>query len=188
MKQIFLIISLLLAMLFSVDYESQIQPIFNDNCGNCHLGNSSGGLNLSDYEQLMSNDVIIPGNHSDSELFDRITRAESENGDMPPTGSLSQSQIDLIAQWIDEGALFPGCMDPNAISCDDDIDTIYFPECETCSDGVACDNYYNSNATFDNGLCMYNDVPDEDDFEIIQEEDTGFNLDWSTFTPPIELN
>ena len=30
--------------MFAVDYNSQIQPIFNNNCGNCHLGNSSSGL------------------------------------------------------------------------------------------------------------------------------------------------
>ena len=105
MKQIFLIISLLLAMLFPVDYESQIQPIFNDNCGNCHLGNSSGGLNLSSYENLMSNDVINPGDASSSLLYDKITRPNSASGDMPPGNSeLSQSEIELIFNWINEGA------------------------------------------------------------------------------------
>jgi flagellar hook assembly protein FlgD len=49
--------------------------------------------------------VIAAGDHASSELYNRITLAESANGDMPPTGSLSQTDIDLIAQWIDEGAL-----------------------------------------------------------------------------------
>ena len=89
----------------SIDYNTEIQPIFNENCGNCHLGNSSGGLNLSNYANLISGDIVVPGNHEDSELYDRITRSESEQGDMPPSGSLSQFEIDLIAQWIDEGAL-----------------------------------------------------------------------------------
>ena len=102
----------------AVDYNTEIQPIFNDNCGNCHLGSSSGGLNLSDYNNLMSSDVVIPGDHQNSELYDRITRLDSEQGDMPPTGSLSQEQIDLIAQWIDEGALeFP------ANECEDEVDS-----------------------------------------------------------------
>tara|TARA_Y100001970_G_scaffold260578_1_gene342800 strand:+ start:641 stop:1870 length:1230 start_codon:yes stop_codon:yes gene_type:complete len=92
----------------SVDYNSEIQPIFDDSCGNCHLGSSSGGLNLSNYSNLMSSNTVIPGNHQASILYDRITRSESEQGDMPPSGSLSDEQIDLIAQWIDEGALeFP---------------------------------------------------------------------------------
>ncbi len=106
-KSIFL--SILFTAIFAVDYQTEIQPIFDSNCGNCHLGNSSGGLNLSNYDNLMegsnNGDVIVPGNHAASELYDRITRDESAMGDMPPTGSLEQNDIDLIAAWIDEGAL-----------------------------------------------------------------------------------
>ena len=42
----------ILSCVFAVDYETEIQPIFNSNCGNCHLGNSSGGLNLSNYQNI----------------------------------------------------------------------------------------------------------------------------------------
>ena len=180
-------------LIFAVDYDSEIQPIFDNHCGNCHLGNSSGGLNLSNYDNLMSSDVVVPGSHIQSELYDRITRPESDQGDMPPSGSLSQEDIDLIAQWIDEGALseepndISGCMDPNAITCDDEIDPIYFPECDTCSDDDPCDNYYNPNATVDNGLCMYNEVPESHEFTI-NVEDTGLYLDWSDFTPPVSVS
>ena len=105
----FLSCCLLTLSLGQVDYNSEIQPIFTNNCGNCHLGSSSGGLNLSSYTNVMSGGnggvVIIPYNHAASMIYDRITREESADGNMPPNGSLSQSQIDLIAQWIDEGAL-----------------------------------------------------------------------------------
>ena len=40
-----------------------------------------------------------------------------------------------------------GCMDPNAITCDDDIDSLYFPECNTCSEDITCENYYDPEAT-----------------------------------------
>ena len=97
--------------LAQIDYSSQIQPIFNEHCGNCHLGNSSGGLSLSSYDNLMegSNNgaIVIPGDHASSIIYDRITRDNIDTGDMPPGNSqLSQTEIDLIAQWIDEGALF----------------------------------------------------------------------------------
>ena len=88
-----------------VDYP-QIQTIFNSNCGNCHLGNSSGGLNLSTYQNLMaggdSGAVIVPGDHANSYLWQRVN-----NGEMPPGNNpdLTASQIDLVALWIDEGAL-----------------------------------------------------------------------------------
>ena len=87
-------------------YQTEIQPIFNNNCGNCHLGNSAGGLNLSNYNNLMaggnSGAVIVPFDHANSLLWQRVN-----NGSMPPGNNpdLSASEIDLIAQWIDEGAL-----------------------------------------------------------------------------------
>ena len=134
-------------ILTSVDYTSEIQPIFDDNCGNCHLGNSSGGLNLSNYNNLMSSNTVVPGNHQASELYDRITRSESEQGDMPPSGSLSEEQIDLIAQWIDEGAL-------------------EFPVLDECEDGYS---YYedipqNTCIVFDGSNCFYTQ-----DIEALQD-------------------
>ena len=224
MKKKLLILSVF-TLLFAVDYETEIQPIFNDNCGNCHLGNSSGGLNLSSYANLMSNNVIVPGNHQESELYDRITRPESAQGDMPPSGSLSQEQIDLIALWIDEGALpdeeptaVVGCTDSNALTCEDQLNSpicedfddvadcldnvdclwdsfglscsggfsVYFPSCDTCSDDDPCDNYFNPEATEDNGMCMYLDVPSYDEVSI-NSLNPGFQIDWSAFTPPVAI-
>ena len=196
MKKILLFLIMYVG-LFAVDYQSEIQPIFDNNCGGCHLGNSSsGGLSLISYDNLMSSGVVVPGDHQSSSLYDRIVRPESAQGDMPPTGSLLQNEIDLIAAWIDEGALpeestvVAGCMDPNAITCDDDIDPLYFPECDTCSDDNPCENYYNSDATVDNGLCMYNDVPSYDDviIEYVSGNPSVIEIDWSTFTPPVDVS
>ena len=91
-----------------IDYTSEIQPIFDLNCtfSNCHDSASpAGGLNLLTYASLMSASVIDAGNPSGSELYDRIIRAETSPGDMPPTGSLSDEQIELIETWINDGAL-----------------------------------------------------------------------------------
>ena len=104
---------LIISNLFSqVDYSTQIQPIFDNNCISCHIdgGTYFGGLDLSSYSEVMeggsSGNTIVPFDHSSSELFNRITLDESDNEFMPKNGtSLSQSEIDLIAQWIDEGAL-----------------------------------------------------------------------------------
>ena len=85
-----------------IDYETEIQTIFNNNCISCH-GNS-GGLSLESYANLMtggnSGTVIISGDHSNSLLWEKIN-----NGQMPPNNQLPSSNIDLIAAWIDEGAL-----------------------------------------------------------------------------------
>ena len=99
-----LMILLTISMGFAqVDYETQVQTIFNNNCTGCH-GNS-GGLNLTSYDGLMaggnSGDVIVPEDHASSILWQEI-----ESGDMPQYGSdLSSDEVNLIATWIDEGAL-----------------------------------------------------------------------------------
>jgi len=104
---------LIISNLFSqVDYSTQIQPIFDNNCISCHIngGTYFGGLDLSSYSEVMeggsSGNTIVPFEHSSSELFNRITLDQSDNDFMPQNETpLSQSKIDLIAQWIDEGAL-----------------------------------------------------------------------------------
>ena len=85
-----------------IDFNSEIQPIFDAKCTNCH-GNS-GGLNLDSYEGLMnggiSGESVIPFNHELSELWLRV-----DSGQMPlGNDDLSLEEINLIAQWIDDGA------------------------------------------------------------------------------------
>ena len=115
---------LLAPALAQVDYDSQIQPIFNSKCTQCH-GNSAG-LNLSSYENIMqgsnNGDVIIPYDYANSELWQRIN-----SGQMPPgNNDLTVAQVNLIAQWIDEGALEEPNCDPN----------LFCGEAETCCDGL----------------------------------------------------
>ena len=86
-----------------VDYNSEIQPIFNESCTSCHGG--LAGLSLASYNNVMnggnSGDVIIPYDHANSILWQYVI-----SGFMPPSNSdLTDTQVDLIAQWIDEGAL-----------------------------------------------------------------------------------
>ena len=97
---IFAFINIVLAQ--QVDYQTQIQPIFNENCTNCH--GYSGGLALGNYDQLMSGgnsgDLVIPGDYQNSILWQRI-----DSGEMPPGGNISNAQLELIETWIMQGAL-----------------------------------------------------------------------------------
>jgi DNA/RNA endonuclease YhcR with UshA esterase domain len=105
-----IIMFMALGMLFGqVDYGSEIQTIFNNNCTSCHVdgGAYQNGLDLSSYENLMAGDsdngpVVIPGDHANSLLWQKVN-----SGAMPPGNNpdLSEDEIDLIADWIDEGAL-----------------------------------------------------------------------------------
>ncbi len=86
-----------------VDYQTQIQPLFNNSCISCHGG--SGGLNLTSYDNIInggnSGDVVIPYDHASSLLWQYV------NSGFMPLGNndLTNTQVNLIAQWIDEGAL-----------------------------------------------------------------------------------
>ena len=99
-----------------VDYQSVIQPIFNNNCVFCHQNGGSATLNLATYSGVMSGGwsgpAIIAGDYQNSLLYQRIIQPTGTDGSMPPNDPLSQAQIDLIAQWIEEGA-------GNSLSTDD---------------------------------------------------------------------
>lgn len=102
-------VSFFITFLYSqVNYQSDIQPIFNNNCIFCHQNGGSATLNLATYYGVMnggwSGPAIIVGDHQNSLLYQRIIQPIGTDGSMPPNDPLSQSQIDLIAQWIDEGA------------------------------------------------------------------------------------
>ena len=108
MKKI-LCISSLCSILFSqVSYTNQIQPIFNANCTNCHVGGGAATLDLTSYDGVMSGGVsglsIISGDNENSELYIRIILPEGTAGSMPPNDPLSQEEINLIGDWINEGA------------------------------------------------------------------------------------
>ena len=98
-----------ITFLFSqINYESQIQPIFNTNCVSCHTPGGSATLDLTSYNGVMTGGwtgpAITAGDHVNSLLYQRLILPQFTAGSMPPNVPLSQVQIDLIAQWIDEGA------------------------------------------------------------------------------------
>ena len=117
-------IVLMLPLYAGVDYNSEIQPIFNSRCTNCHSGSDAEeGLNLSSYNNVMnggdSGDVVIPYDHANSLLWQYIN-----SGYMPPgNNDLTDDQVNLIVQWIDEGAF------PEAPNCDPDL---------ACGQAVTC--------------------------------------------------
>ena len=49
--------------------------------------------------------AIIAGDHANSLLYQRLILPQYTAGSMPPNVPLSQTQINLIVQWIDEGAV-----------------------------------------------------------------------------------
>jgi len=95
--------------MWSIDYETDIQPIFNENCMGCHAGPYSGGLQLGSYAELMaggnSGVSVIPYDSENSILYQKVSGNQGFGNQMPPASLMYISNIDLIAQWIDNGAL-----------------------------------------------------------------------------------
>src|SRR5688572_25408402 len=94
----------------SVNYDAQIRPILAQHCYGCHGPEAQqSGLRLDLRQPAMRGGdygpVITPGNSADSKLIKRVV-----NGDgglqMPPTGPLSDEEINLLRAWIDQGADF----------------------------------------------------------------------------------
>lgn len=90
----------------NVSFKNDVQPIFERRCTKCHGGEfPSEGLNLESHEGLMlgsqNGEVIMAGDANNSLLLEQI-----ESGEMPKRGAdLTTEQIELIRQWINEGAL-----------------------------------------------------------------------------------
>jgi hypothetical protein len=97
-----------------LDFNRSIRPILSDNCFACHgpdaqtrqadlrLDVKDGGA----FEDRDGHRVIVPGDSAKSQLFHRITSPD-EATRMPPVSTgmkLTGKQIELIQQWIDEGA------------------------------------------------------------------------------------
>lgn len=94
----------------AVDFTQQIQPVLAKHCYACHGPDvQEGGLRLDQSEQafkLLESEAtaIVPRHPEKSELLARI-RTHDEDLQMPPEGDrLSREQIDLLKNWIQQGA------------------------------------------------------------------------------------
>ena len=88
----------------NVSFSNDVQRIFNINCVSCHNGAQTPNLSSGNsYDALINGNYVIPFDAANSHL----TKSLLGEGFaiMPPSGSLSQSDIAKISQWINEGAL-----------------------------------------------------------------------------------
>ena len=94
----------------TVDFQRDVQPIFREHCVGCHGPTQQlSGLRLDRRADAMrggSQADIGPGNASGSRLYHRLI-GTTFGLQMPPAGPLTDAQVDIIRQWIDEGAVWP---------------------------------------------------------------------------------
>jgi hypothetical protein len=67
-----------------------------------------GGWDASSYESVMESGthapVVVPGDAANSLLAQKILGTHKEGAIMPPSGKMSDSEIQTIVDWINAGA------------------------------------------------------------------------------------
>src|ERR1700694_5389456 len=95
----------------NVSFPSDIAPLLKQKCVGCHgAAKQMAALNLSTSEALMqggqNGPSVIPRHAAASRLYKRI--AGLEQPAMPLGGKLSEREVQIIRDWIDNGAKWEG--------------------------------------------------------------------------------
>ncbi len=97
----------------TVYFQNTILPLVVSSCGTtgCHdKASARDGVILTDYSSIMTTGKIKPGDPNDSEFFESLTDDEDVMPP-PPNESFNNGQIQLIKDWILQGAKNNQCND-----------------------------------------------------------------------------
>ncbi|MDA9118543.1 PSD1 and planctomycete cytochrome C domain-containing protein [Opitutales bacterium] len=100
-----------------VDYETDILPLFEDYCYDCHgPDKQKSGFRTDRRAHLLKGGdsglaALIPGDPSGSYLLEVITSDDPEISMPPKGGKLFEDEIELLNEWVEQGAVWPGQMD-----------------------------------------------------------------------------
>jgi len=90
-------------------FHDEIAPILLAKCGECHIKQSSGGLNMATFTALAkggkNGPVVQPGLSGQSPLTIAIATGKMPKGDGP---KVTPEELALLADWIDLGARYDG--------------------------------------------------------------------------------
>jgi ankyrin repeat protein len=96
-----------------IDFARDVQPIFKSKCIGCHGPvQQKNGFRLDRRSDAMRGGTIAdigPGNSAGSRLYLRLSGGEY-GLQMPPTGPLSAAELNVIKDWIDQGAQWPDAL------------------------------------------------------------------------------
>ena len=101
-------------------FNLEILPILNSNCAfsGCHNASSAqDGVILDNYANVVATGDVEAFDLDGSELYEVLVETDLDKRmPPPPLAALNQDQIQLVAQWILQGAKNLEC-DPNAGGC-----------------------------------------------------------------------
>ncbi len=92
-------------------FEERIRPLLVSRCGSCHGAEKQQGdlrldLRASVLGEKPGEGVVAPGKPDDSRLL-QVVRYTAGDTQMPPSGKLPDSEIELLSAWISAGAFWP---------------------------------------------------------------------------------
>ena len=93
-------------------FDSQVKPILQKNCFQCHGGRDvvEGGLELTSRDAILKGGNYGPAvsleNPADSFLLDMVGYGQ-ETAQMPPDGRLDDTSLEILAKWINLGLPYP---------------------------------------------------------------------------------
>jgi mono/diheme cytochrome c family protein len=91
-------------------FEMKVRPVLAKNCFSCHTQTKMGGLALTSRDDLMkggaSGPAVKPGDAEGSLLY-QVVKQTHERLKMPPSGKLSDDEVEVLAAWIRSGAVWP---------------------------------------------------------------------------------
>ena len=93
-------------------FNSQVKPILQQNCFQCHGGGGEveGGLELTSREKIIEGGDYGPAvsleNPADSFLLEMVGYGQ-EMAQMPPDGRLDDTALEILAKWINLGLPYP---------------------------------------------------------------------------------
>lgn len=94
----------------TIDYNTQVKPIFNKNCITCHGGvRRKAGFSLLFRSEALANTesgkpAIIPGDPEHSEMIRRLTLKDPEERMPYKHEALTANEIDILRKWVKQGA------------------------------------------------------------------------------------
>jgi len=87
-----------------VSFANEIQPIFTEFCAACHPNAAPPDLTAGNSYAAIINGDIVPFDLNASSLYQTLITTDASEL-MPPSGSLSDEDINLVKSWIEQGAL-----------------------------------------------------------------------------------
>ena len=91
----------------SPSFSADISPILTNRCAlpGCHVAGGPYGIDLRTYDSLKAGGedgaIVIVGNAKESEMVEEIVEGKMPP---PPNEPLEAAQVQLIIDWINEGA------------------------------------------------------------------------------------